>query len=258
MVAVVPAYLAMPTQLEPMARCLVSLWGTSPGLQVLVVDDGSPETALVDQLAGACSELGFELVRRPTSSGRAAAINVGLREALAAGADALVIDPAVEFVQPGWLDVLRARTDSQGRPAAVAGPRLLQRHDLISEAGMYFSLLRRAFFPRYVNAPGDLPAALAPASCVVSGRLQLIRHETLAQVGLYDEAFRAAHGDVDYALRVFAAGLECVYEPAAVASCIPALGSEPVADDTWHSLSNLRLRDKFLETDLSPFIPEIL
>jgi hypothetical protein len=30
----------------------------------------------------------------------------------------------------------------------------LQRHGLIAEAGMYFSLLRRAFLQRYANARG--------------------------------------------------------------------------------------------------------
>jgi hypothetical protein len=39
------------------------------------------------------------------------------------------------------------------------------RHGLIAEAGMYFSLLRRAFLQRYANAPGDLPAALVPTAC---------------------------------------------------------------------------------------------
>jgi GT2 family glycosyltransferase len=257
-VAVVPAYLAMPAQVEPMARCLVSLWATAPGIQAIVVDDGSPETAYVDQLAAACDELGFEIVRRPTSSGRAAAINVGLRAALEAGADALVVDPAVEFDSPGWLEALQARTDSKGRPAAVVGARLMQRHGLIAEAGMYFSLLRRSFLQRYANAPGDLPAALVPTACPVGGRLQLIRHETIAAVGLYDEAFRAGHGDIDYALRVFGAGHECIYEPSAAASYVPAVATDPVADDTWHPLSSLRLREKYLDADLRPYIPEIL
>ena len=54
---------------------------------------------------------------------------------------------------------------------------------------MFFSLLGREFRYRYRMGPGDLPEALVPCRCPVSGALQLIRHETLAAVGLYDEGF---------------------------------------------------------------------
>ena len=235
--AVVPAYLAMPAQVEPMARCLVSLWATAPGIQAIVVDDASPETAYVDQLAAACDELSFELVRRPASSGLAAAINVGLRAALDVGADALVVDASVEFDSPGWLEALQARTDSKGRPAALVGARLMQRHGLIAEAGMYFSLLRRAFLQRYANAPGDLPAALVPTACPVGGRLQLIRHETLAEAGLYDEGCRAGHGDVHYALRVFgAAGSASTSRPP------PRRTSRRCSTSRWRTRRGIRCR----------------
>ena len=41
----------------------------------------------------------------------------------------------------------------------------------------------------------------------MTAALQLIRWETLDQVGLYDEGYRLCFEDVDYCLRVFEAGL---------------------------------------------------
>ena len=52
------------------------------------------------------------------------------------------------------------------------------------------------------------------AICPVTGAFQYIRPEVLERVGLYDPGFRMACEDVDYDLRVFQAGFECVYEPA--------------------------------------------
>ena len=213
--AIVPVCLRAPAELELLVDCLMSLWTTAPDAEVLCVDDGSPDPALADQLAVVLGELGYALERRETSDGTAAAANVGLRRALETGRDALVVAPDVGFLEAGWLDHLRDRTDTQGRPAAVVGAQLLYPNGLLSQAGMFFSLHGREFRYRFRMGPSDLPEALVPCRCPVSGALQLIRHETLAAVGLYDEGFWLGWEDVDYCLRAFDAGLECIYEPAA-------------------------------------------
>ena len=110
-----------------------------------------------------------------------------------------------------------ARTDTQGRPAAVVGARLLYPNGCIQHAGVFFSARTRAFWHRCQYGPADLPEALVPVLCPVTGALQLIRHETLATVGLYDEEYRMAYEDVDYCLRVFESGLQCIYEPSVCA-----------------------------------------
>src|SRR4029453_16764965 len=76
-VAVVPAYLAILAQVEPMARCLVSLWATAPGIQAIVIDDASPQTAYVHQLAAAWRGTRPSCARRRRRP--AAAIEVRLR-----------------------------------------------------------------------------------------------------------------------------------------------------------------------------------
>ena len=215
--AIVPTFVRAEPELEVLLKCLVSLQASAPDAHVLLVDDHSPDAGLARLAELAAGELGMGFVRKDRNSGFAATVNVGLEVALASGADAVLVNADVEFTHAGWLDVMRARLDRQGRPAAVVGARLLYPNGLLQHAGIYFSLLDRGFAHRFVHGPGDLPEALVPCSCPVTGALQLIRHATLATVGLYDETFGLGFEDVDYCLRVFAAGQECIYEPGATA-----------------------------------------
>jgi len=257
--AIVPVSLRSQAQLDVLVGCLMSLWSTAPEIEVICVDDGSPEPGLVAQLEAATTELGYELHRRTSRGGTAAAANVGLHRALETGRDALVLAPEVGFLDAGWHALLKDRSDTQRRPAAVVGARILYTNGLIQHAGMFFSLLGRDFRYRFRLGPGDLPEALVPCRCLVSGALQLIRFETLEAVGVYDEEFPHGWEDVDYCLRTFAAGLECIYEPN-----VRGLhhGHEGGADDDQRmrdgsEQSALHLRAKYSATDLSAYVPDL-
>ncbi len=213
--AIVPAYLSTELHAELLVRCLVSLATTAPQAEVLVVDDGSPAGHLVEQLAPVTGELGQRLILKSDNEGLAPTVNVGLRLALAEGRDALVVHQDVEFMDSGWLPAMLARTDGEGRPAAVVGAKLLFPSGLIQHAGMYCSRLSGLYDHRFRHGPVDLVEANRPHACPVTSALQLIRHDTLEAVGLYDEGFAMGFEDVDYGLRTFDAGLACVYEPAA-------------------------------------------
>jgi GT2 family glycosyltransferase len=258
--AVVPTFLRDDEDLELLLRCLVSLRASAPAATLMVVDDGSPRRDLVEQVQLVCGELGANLFVKPDNTGFAAAANVGLHRALVTGADAVLVNADVELVQPGWLEALLARTDTQDRPAAVAGARLLRPDGTIEHAGWFFSALTREWWHRFEHAPGDLPEALVPCSCPVSGALVLIRHETLATVGPFDAEFRLGYEDLDLALRTFAAGLECIYEPAAVAVHVGAAfrGRETRRSAAWARASEQRLAAKWRGVELSPFVPEAL
>lgn len=257
---VVPAHLRTREELDVLLRCLVSLWSTAGAPDALVVDDGSPDPGLVSLLAPACAELGFELHVKPVNEGFARTVNVGLERALADGRDAVLIHADVAFDHADWLERMLARTDTQGRLAAVVGARLRYPNGCLEHAGLVFSSFERRWWHRCAHAPAELPEALAPLRAPVSGALQLIRHDTLAQVGLYDGDFRRGGEDVDYCLRVFAAGLECIYEPAATAvhrSAAPADGGGAKLR-SWQVESAERLRHKWRTADLSPFTPELV
>jgi O-antigen biosynthesis protein len=252
---VVPTYLRTELEAELLLRCLVSLAATAPETEVVVVDDASPAAELVAQLGPVCEELGHRLVRKDENSGFSRTVNAGLRLALAEGKDALLVNQDVQFVDGGWLEAMLARTDTEGRPAAVVGAKLLYPSGEIQHAGVLYSRLYRWFDHRLRYAPGDLPEANVPQRCPVTGALQLIRHATLTQIGLYDEAFRMGHEDVDYCLRVFDAGLECVYEPAAWAlhheSAIRGRLDQKLKD--WQEQSRRTLDTLYGGRDLTEF-----
>lgn len=258
---VIPSFLRTPKDLDVVVRCMVSLWGTASAPDTVVIDDGSPAPELVEMLDAACAELEFELVAKRENEGFSRTVNLGLRRALAEGRDAVLVNADILFTEHGWLERMLARTDTAGRPAAVVGARLLYPNDCIQHAGVSFSMFVRSWWHRFQFAPADLPAALVPVSCPVTGALQLIRHDTLEQVGLYDEDFRMGYEDVDYCLRVFAAGLECMYEPSACAyhyeSLFRGRGRGEVKLDAWHDESAARLLAKWRHADFSPFTPEI-
>jgi GT2 family glycosyltransferase len=258
-IAVVPAYVRAQRDLDLLLRCLVSLQATAPGTPVLVVDDASPDRALVAALESVAGEVGAAVVSNEENLGFAGTVNVGLELARAEGVDALLVNADIEFAFPGWLEAMHARRDTQGRPAAVVGARLLFASRLLQHAGIYYSRLHRDFFHRFRYGPADLPEALEPTRCPVTAALQLIRHDTLAAVGLYDPAFGMAYEDVDFCLRVFAAGGECVYEPAAVALHLEkAFRDRPTARiQALHERSVKHLWDKHGETDLSAWTPAV-
>jgi GT2 family glycosyltransferase len=254
---VVPTFLRTPADLDLLVRCLVSLWSTAPEAGVLVVDDGSPERSLLAPLASAIDELGYELIAKEENEGFSRTVNVGLRRALETGRDAVLVNADIEFHEAGWLDRMVARTDTQGRPAAVVGARLLYPNGCIQHAGVFFAAASRAFWHRCQYGPADLPEALTPVRCPVTAALQLIRHETLATIGVYDEGYRMAYEDVDYCLRVFEAGLDCIYEPSVVAFHHESVfrGRPTPQIERWQKESFVHLRDKWSGHDMSQFSP---
>jgi GT2 family glycosyltransferase len=257
---VIPSYLRTESDLDLLVRCLVSLWSTAPQAGVVVVDDGSPERSLLVPLAAAIEELGYELIAKDENEGFARTVNVGLRRALETGRDAVLVNADIEFHEAGWLEHMLARTDTEGRPAAVVGARLLYPNGTIQHAGCFLSIRTRGFWHRCQYAPANLPEALSPVRCPVTGALQLIRHETLEQIGLYDEEFRMGYEDVDYCLRVFDADLDCIYEPSVCAIHHESVfrGRKNAKLEEWERLSALRLSNKWMDAELGRFTTAIL
>ena len=71
---------------------------------------------------------------------------------------------------------------------------------------------------RFNHGPGDLPEALAAVPLPRDRRAAADPpRDARARSASTTSRFGLAHEDIDYCLRVFEAGLECIYEPAAVA-----------------------------------------
>jgi GT2 family glycosyltransferase len=254
--AVIPVYLRKPLELELLLRCLVSLTQTAPDLTALVVDDGSPAPDLVAQLEPLTAEVGARLVRKPENSGFAKTVNTGLAVARDEGADAVLVNQDIQFFRAGWYAAMDACRGPDGRPASIVGAKLLFPNLLLQHAGVYYSRLHRQFDHRWRLGPCDLPEAGVPAAVPVTGALQLIRHDCLAELGLYDDGFDMGWEDVDYCVRAFAAGRFCMYEPKAVAlhheSAIRG-GDDDARHLAWYHASQARLWAKHRDTDFARF-----
>lgn len=255
---VIPTYLTSEEGLQATLDAIESVRKTAgQSVDILAVDDGSPEESLVDSLEK--SELEFDVFRKENNSGFSKTVNVGLRRALNEGRDAVLMNADVEIITPGWIRHCKITKDQGSRPAAVVGALLLYPTGLIQHGGIYFSLLTRTFDHLYKYGPADLPEALKKRICPVTGALQYIRHDTLETVGLYDESFFMGWEDVDYCLRVFKHGKQCVYNPNVRAFHFEYMfrgdPSPKIAD--WQTKSWMYLCDKWQDQSFSDLVPTI-
>lgn len=255
---VIPGFMSEPQDLATTVEAIRSVRRTqSDSVDVLVVDDFSPNQGLVDGLEDEIAELGFELHRKDVNSGFSRTVNIGLERALNEGRDAILMNADVDIQTPGWVNHARMTTDSRGRKAAVVGALLLFPNGLIQHAGIYFSNLTRAFDHMYKFGPGNLPEALKKSECPVTGAFQFIRHSTLETVGVYDPLFSMGWEDVDYCIRTFLADLSCVYNPNIRGfhheMMFRGRPSEKVRD--WQAKSWLRLCLKYQDQSFAGLVP---
>lgn len=186
--------------------------------EVVVVDNGSRDgsVALLRRLEGEFASL-LRVIRLPVNLGTTVSRNMALRGAR--GRFVLVMDSDVE-VPAGCLAALLPRLAASPRIGILA-PRLVHRDGRPQlSADMFPTLTRklaRFFGLRRIEAalPGgqDGPRRVDYAISA----FWLMRREVLERVGLLDERIFYSPEDVDYCLRVWAAGYEVVLDDAATA-----------------------------------------
>jgi GT2 family glycosyltransferase len=250
----VPARADSAEELEPILQTLVSLRSTAPDAMVLVIDDRSP-APFAAMIEAAASELDCAHVVQQDGEGRYAAYNVGLAAAAQYDMDAVLVDSSLVFDQAGWLNRLRARTGTDGAPAAVAGGVVVEPTGLIRQAGYFFSLFRRDWGARLARVPQQLLDDHRPLLCPVSAELMLVRREWIERAGAFDELIDdVAHGSLDFCLRVSDAGGQCVLEPSVRARALALGEGEPDAK----SAAAGRLRIKQAGVNFQPWAPEVV
>jgi GT2 family glycosyltransferase len=121
------------------------------------------------------------------------------------------------------------------------------------------SNLTRTFDHLYKFGPGNLPEALEKRVCPVTGALQFIRLSTLERVGLFDNEFYMGWEDVDYCLRVFLAGEQCVYNPSVRAFHYEMMfrGEPSKKLKEWQAKSWYRLAMKYENQSFAGLVPNV-
>jgi ADP-heptose:LPS heptosyltransferase/GT2 family glycosyltransferase len=139
--------------------------------------------------------------------------NIGAKAAR--GAYLLFLNDDVEVSDPDWLAGL---VEHAQRPeVGVVGPQLLYPDGRVQHAGMFLArnAARHAFrfYPR--DEPGPFGLALTQRNVIsVTGACMMMRRAVFDALGGFDEAHAVVNNDLDFNLRVRAAGHSVVYTPA--------------------------------------------
>lgn len=261
--AVIPTYVRNTADIGMLRETLHTLRETvSDRVEVMVVDDGSPEPDLVEAASKATAEHDGEFIAKGRNEGYSKTINVGLRRALLEDRDVITVNADIEFgLTEDWIGLMQRQVGQDGEtPAAIVGALLLYPNHLIQHGGIFFSVLTRDFGHRFHFGPGNLAEAQVATICPVTGALQFIRHSTLEQVGLYDESFKLGWEDVDYCVRTWLHGLECVYQPGirAVHHESAFRGRRDKKIEEWTEYSWRRFCGKYAEVSFAEFVPNML
>jgi GT2 family glycosyltransferase/glycosyltransferase involved in cell wall biosynthesis len=186
-----------------------------PLQQVIVVDNDGP-----DQLRAAATAWGatVEYLHTGANLGFAGGVNAGVRRALDAGADAVLLVNSDAVVAPSCLTHLEQALDARPGVAIIA-PLLLARYDpaTVVSAGIDYDqhtgrMRERQTGRRRAEADVASGNRVAASGCVL-----LVTRAVWERVGLLDERYFFGFEDIDLCLRAATVGLGTCVEAKAVA-----------------------------------------
>jgi hypothetical protein len=195
--------------LDHLTQCLPSLMATRfTPFKVTVIDNGSTDGSLPWLQE---NYPGLELVALDRNRGFAMANNIGLRKALAGGADYAVLLNNDTRVDPDWLTELVAAAESD--PAAAICQARQRTWDGRQE-------IHFRFLPEWAEAEQDRLPLMPPGPAVpvpfASGCAMLLRCKSLSDIGFFDERYFMYVEDVDLTLRAWITGYRVLDVPSAV------------------------------------------
>ena len=200
------------SQVDSLHQCLTSLTRFGdPGMQVLVVDDGSKD-GMISRLAS--SHAGIEVIRRENPGGFCRAANLGI---------ARVIKPVVQLlnddaeVTEGWagraLDAFRQAKVGAVAPLVLIAGAVPARVD---SAGDRFNLAGIVGKSHHGQVLLGMKTRKGRWVLGASASSAFYRTEAIRRAGLFDESFGAYFEDVDLSFRLQRAGWRIWHEPGSV------------------------------------------
>ncbi|MFN8543085.1 MAG: glycosyltransferase family 2 protein [Candidatus Binatia bacterium] len=185
-----------------------------PGIDVVVVDNGSTEP-IAPRIARHAPEV--RCVANPVNEGYAGGANRGIHDALARGAEVVLLLNNDARVHAGATAAALAVLEGDGR-VAVVGPKVLTRED---PGRLWLAWGRVTWRQSLVALDGaDVPDGPAWSRerdvDWVAGCAMWMRADALRAIGLLDADFFAYHEEVDWCASAREAGWRVVYCPGAV------------------------------------------
>ncbi len=145
---------------------------------------------------------GVEVVQAPRNLGYAGGMNLGIEEALGAGADLLLLLSHDAEFEPGTIAALTGAAADHPR-FGVVGPEL--RDTATGEMFSYGIRMTRFGATSHMTTPPPAEDGLYPCDAV-DGAFQLVRAEMLEEVGRFDERLFAYAEEAELHLRARRAG----------------------------------------------------
>lgn len=193
---------------EDTRECLESLrLVTYRRAKVVVVDNGSTD-GTPERIAADFPE--FDLVRNGRNLGFAAGNNVGIRRALAAGADYVTLLNNDTVVEDGFLQPL---LDAFRDPGIGAVSPEIRYHDRPHLAWFSGGAIDWRTGWAYHTPPDPSPQPGPTETPIVTGCCVVARREVLLRVGELDERFFLIFEDTDWSVRTTRAGYRFVVVP---------------------------------------------
>jgi GT2 family glycosyltransferase len=212
--------IVIPTRdlLEQLRFCIESILGktTYPKFEILLIDNGSREPATLAYLAQLATEARVRVLRQDEEFNYGRLNNVGVRESRADFVALLNNDLTV--ITPDWLEemVSQARQPHVG----AVGARLLFPDGRIQHAGVILGAGGGGLADHaHKGLPPDnhgyfARASLAQEVSAVTAACMLVRRSIYLEVGGFEEErLKVAFNDVDFCLRLQAAGYRIIYTP---------------------------------------------
>ena len=199
-----------------LADCLTSVTRTDyppERLRLILVDNASTDGS------ADWAEQHFrsiEVIRNNANLGFAAGNNLGIKRAMAAGAEFVVVLNYDTVVEPNWLNELVQAAGSDNSIGSVQSLVLL--HDepgLVNTSGNQLHYLGFGFCGQYRSDRNEVSGQIKEIA-YASGTAVLYRTAALQAVGLFDEDLFMYHEDLDLGWRLRLAGYLNVLAPRSV------------------------------------------
>ena len=199
-----------------------------PALELIVVDNGSTDPAVLRFYDELRREPRARILPFPQPFNFAAMVNAGV--AAAAGEIVVLLNNDIAVREPGWLGELVRQALRPG--VGAVGAKLLFGDGTLQHAGVVIGLGGRAghiLRRRPADTPGHLGRLrVAHEVSAVTAACLAVSAEKYRAVGGFDaEAFPVDFNDVDFCLRLAAAGWKTIWTPAATLSHFESVSRGP-------------------------------
>ncbi|TXM88146.1 glycosyltransferase [Methylobacterium sp. WL30] len=199
-----------------------------PAIECVIVDNGSTDPAVLAHYDALRRDRRVRIVAFDAPFNFSAMVNAGV--AAATGAVVVLLNNDVAVLHPDWLDAM-VRQALRPEVGAV-GAKLLYANGTLQHAGVVVGLGGRAghiLRKRPAGSPGRLgQMRVAHEVSAVTAACLAVSRENYRAVGGFDaEAFPVDFNDVDFCLRLGAAGCKTVWTPAATLAHLESVSRGP-------------------------------